>query len=178
MDGISELSGFSAQHADLADRLGPMVEQRLQRIRRMHFTLGGAVERGNGAVELTFERKNPIMLAVGADGESLRIVDGAWVDPFAPPLSDENEQWIATHGKWDVFDASEEPEYSGIVGGSLSAFWSLKTRVDRLCGVRLHFTNGTLDVVCNGDEVFVYLPNDLKLAREYVYVGGRFPRAQ
>ena len=95
---------------------------------------------------------------------------GRWDDPFAPPLSDENQAWIDVHGKWEAFDVSHEPGYSELVGKTLRRICLFRTELSTLCGARLHLDSKKLDIVCNGDEVFVYfLPNDVMLAGERVY---------
>jgi hypothetical protein len=53
----------------------------------------------DGAVEIVFADGGVLFCDTGPDGDSLRLEDFAWTDPFAGPLSPENEEFVRTSGK-------------------------------------------------------------------------------
>jgi hypothetical protein len=166
MDNLNEVSSF--------------IGRRLLCIRRVFFTLGDQIERDAGPIELTFAPSGVLLLAVGSDGETLEIREDPWADPFEPPISKENQDWIAEHGKWAAFDVSAEPGYRGLIGTTLNSIKVLRAPGGNPCGLRLAFDSQVLDFVGSGDEALVFLTqqDDLMLAAMKVYVGEELSRKE
>ena len=92
---------------------------------------------------------------VEGDGERLSVSHEPWTDPFAEPLDHENAMYVATHGKWTLFDVSTERPYSDVVGASLDSILPIANELGRLTGVSLEFGETVLNVFADCDELFV-----------------------
>lgn len=53
-----------------------------------------------------------------------------WRDPFAPPLTEENEAWIQEHGKWGRHDVSQYAPYHYFIGKPLTSISVLERIAD------------------------------------------------
>jgi hypothetical protein len=95
----------------LIDRhLGDVV----RRVERLRFSDGE-----EGELQLRFAT-SVLRFRGAGDGERLEVSDEPWRDPFAPPLSPENEEFVKTHGVWRLVDVSVEPGYREWVGTRLA----------------------------------------------------------
>lgn len=98
-----------------------LVGRALIGIRRMRYIVHQEVYSDRGPLELTFEGALPLVFDTAGNGQDLRVERGAWRDPFAEPLSQENRDWVARAGKWQAFDVSAEWPFSALFGRPLSA---------------------------------------------------------
>src|SRR6266545_507381 len=97
---------------------GKYVGDAISRVCRLRYQVGDEVvpTLDGGAVELTFSSGATLYGESGPDGDSLRVKDTPWVDPFAGPLSPENEEYVRTSGKWVRHDVSGEPPFDDLIG--------------------------------------------------------------
>lgn len=93
--------------------------RRISRIRRAFFEYKGQVEIAAGLLELTFDDDEVVVFDGAGNGQSLRVEAGPWLDPFDRPLSSENEEWIAQHGKLTAFDVSGEEPFDRLIGADV-----------------------------------------------------------
>jgi hypothetical protein len=148
------------------------VGQTVRRISRVFFTYQGTVSRESGPLEMWFTDGATLLLRGGGDGETLVASRSPWCDPFGEILSEENQTWIARHGRWSVFDVSGDPPYSGFVGVAVTSIQILRTDVGTICGARLEFGRKVLDFAVTADEEYVFFErNDIRLAEMKAYVG-------
>lgn len=91
-------------------------EKRLTRVQRMHFVFDEVVDRSEGELQFEFDDGSVLLCEGDADGETIRFGDTAWPDPFADPLSGRDAEFVRVHGKWGLFDVSEEDPWNRIVG--------------------------------------------------------------
>jgi hypothetical protein len=154
------------------DLLKQLVGRQLVRLSRIFYICSGQVERGTGPIEFEFEGGRIVHLKVGGDGESLVVEDRPWQDPFDDPISQENEEWIAEHGKWARFDVSGWPEFMNYIGRNLTSILPLYAFGGGLCGARLVFDDQVLDFAAVADEAYVFTGpgHDLRLASMEVIV--------
>lgn len=102
---------------------------------------GGALEDGDYAVQ--FSTPTAVLLLWGrGDGETLRVDDSAWVDPFIEPFSPENREYVARSGKWVKRDAPQVSRAGMTVGRRLVQAAPLRDAGTRLRGVALEFEGG------------------------------------
>ncbi|GAA0978215.1 hypothetical protein GCM10009555_040790 [Acrocarpospora macrocephala] len=133
-----------------------MVGKRLIQVRRAFYEFEGTVERDEGLIELSFSDGVSVRFDVGADGESLATREGPWVDPFAPPHSIENEEYIRTHGKYSAFDVSVEDPYREMIGREVSGVHSVIEQMGHKCsGIVIEFGDLRLLIEVVADGLYV-----------------------
>jgi hypothetical protein len=108
-------------------RIKDFIGLRLLGVRRAFYEFAGIPDRSEGLIELSFSNGKTVWFDVGPDGETLALYEGRWVDPFAPPLSSENEEYIHRHGKYSVYDVGGESEYRDLISKEIL---SVKNIVD------------------------------------------------
>ena len=137
--------------------LDNVLSSKLARVRRVNYVEPtGHFNAAEGPIELTFDGGFTLRLESGADGESLRVSVGEWVDPFAEPLSAENREFVEASGKRTVFDVSELEGYKLLIGQRVENF-SLMTRARKIVGVRLLIGPAALTAEVGADELLVEL---------------------
>ena len=109
------------QAVSISATMESLVGRALIGIRRMRYIVHEEVYSDRGPLELTFEGALPLVFDTAGNGQDLRVKRGAWRDPFAEPLSQENRDWVAKAGKWQAFDVSAEWPFSALIGRPLSA---------------------------------------------------------
>jgi hypothetical protein len=139
---------------DLAKYVGATVA----RVSRLRYQVGDDVEAANdGSIEITFGSGAVLLCEAGADGETVRIEDKPWVDPFAGPLSPENEEYVATSGKWTKFDVSEESPFTDLVGRKVSDVAPVDGGTGKRYGLVVNVSGYLLAVYTMADELRVRL---------------------
>ena len=135
------------------------VGERVQEIYRCYFSFEGEPDRSQGDLTLVFESGRTVRLTDTPHGYDLRITGERWVDPFAGPLDQENQQSIEECGRWQEVCVSAEPDWLPFVGKRVSAAGRLIYRDhDEPCGASLRFEGGLSLFVYNlSDEVKVEL---------------------
>ena len=129
------------------------------RISRLRYEVGGKVTSDpvDGAVEIVFTAGGVLFCDTGADGDSLTLQDFAWTDPFAGPLSPENEDYVRTSGKWVRHDVSAEPPFAELIGRKLFDVAPMLGSNDKLYGLLLDISGYKIVIYANADEVHVSL---------------------
>lgn len=129
------------------------------RISRLRYEVGGKVtsDPADGAVEIAFAGGGVLFCDTGPDGDSLRLQDSAWIDPFTGPLSPENEEFVRTSGKWVRYDVSTEPQFVDLIGRKLFDIAPMVGSTGRLHGLLLDISGFKFLIYANADEVHVSL---------------------
>jgi hypothetical protein len=91
----------------------------IRRVRRIHYVYDGRPDTDFGPVELTIGERL-FLFDNEADGESLRVTETAWADPFPEPLSSEDREFVERSGKWTAFDVSTLRRWAKPIGERLS----------------------------------------------------------
>ncbi|WP_159398002.1 hypothetical protein [Sorangium cellulosum] len=128
----------------------------LRAVARIFFEHGGQIEAGDGALELYLDDGSVFFLDGSADGERLRVQDAPWVDPFQPPISDENRLYIEQSGKWSRVEQSDDPKFSGLIGKVIASVKVLVNEFGREAGVQFSIGGTELWFVVAGDECHVH----------------------
>lgn len=127
----------------------------IQQVRRIHYVFNGRADTDFGPVELTIGSR-PYLLDNGSDGESLRITEAAWTDPFVEPLSEENREFVDQAGKWTPFDVSALGNWATLIGEVLTDVEPISNETGKTTGVLLRTGHGgQLRLGVMADELFV-----------------------
>jgi hypothetical protein len=130
----------------------------IARVCRLKYQIGQEiVSDDSGAVEITFTGGSTFFCDSGPDGDSVRIHDDAWIDPFAEPLSPANEDYVRTSGKWTKCDVSDEAHFAHLVGRKLIDVAPMSGATGKLYGLLLNVSGYLLAVYANVDELHVRL---------------------
>lgn len=134
--------------------LGQLVGKKLTRVRRAFYVHQGEVERSFGDVELQFDSDEIVLLDSGANGYSVDVAYHEWRDPFAGELTPENQEFVATHGKWSIFDVSMEEPFHALLGGALQDVCEIIGYKEQRIGYIFGVAGYLLAVYVHGDETF------------------------
>lgn len=132
-----------------------LLGKRIVKLARVFYEYSGVLEREDGALEVVLENAT-YLLDSESDGERVRIEEGAWIDPFAPPLSDENQRFVEVHGRWRRTDCSQEQPYAQMIGQTIAAAQPLRNFAGTVVGVRLATPGKDLWFIVDSDECRVY----------------------
>jgi len=140
-------------HKPLPDQLA-IPSNCVSKICRIFYALGGAVEQGDGELELYFG--DEVMRFSGAaDGETLRAARDVWHDPFAAPLSANNETYVRDNGKWTRVDVSDLDPYATFIGKVIHGARWIRNDAGTITGVVLDTENSSLRFQVDCDECHV-----------------------
>jgi hypothetical protein len=140
----------------LPSSLKSLPGKRVRSVARILFEHGGRFDADDGPLELFLDDGTVVLLDGAGDGESLRLRNAHWVEPFEPPLSEENRLFIERHGKWCRVDQSSEPTFSRLVGKVISSVMILVNEFDKVAGVQLSIEGTNLWFVVAADECHVH----------------------
>jgi hypothetical protein len=135
-------------------RLSSHVGHEITRVERLRYDFQGQRELEGGDVQLWFD-DGVVHLSVASDGETLRLEQAPWQDAFSGPLSSENEEYIASHGKWTLVDVSSELPFAGLVGNRLAKVSPLANRFGKLVGAQMVAGDVLFNVYVRSDEITV-----------------------
>jgi hypothetical protein len=127
----------------------------VSRIRRILYENAGSFHSDKGPIELTLMDHGSLLLQPASDGETLAIREGAWADPFSPPLSPENAEFVRTHGKWTAVDVSTKDPFRSLVGAKAELVRPVLNPAGGMVGMAAVFGRATLRVDVHGDELVV-----------------------
>ena len=83
-----------ADALDLQEFKALAVRKKITGLRRILFCFGGQAADDRGPLELTFDWNISVTVDAAPNGQDLAIRRRTWIDPFTPPLSIENEEWV------------------------------------------------------------------------------------
>jgi hypothetical protein len=135
--------------------LSALVGQRVTRIARILYQYRGAIDPGNGPLEIEAAGR-VLLLDAKAQGDCLRVRERAWEDPFVEPLSNENRAYVEEHGKWHKVDCSLHDGYSDFISQPLTDIRALENEWRDIAGVRLSVAARSFWFVVEGDECHLY----------------------
>jgi hypothetical protein len=124
-------------------------------VRRVWYVLRDDVNDSAGPIEIAFADGSAVVLDAGPDGEALAISTARWVDPFEPPLSPENEQYVEASGRWTAFDVSGQAPYSALVGVALDGVEPHVNPGGKLIGATMRAGTTVVRAEVEGDEISV-----------------------
>jgi hypothetical protein len=127
----------------------------VQCVRRVHYVFNGRPDTDFGPVELTIGER-VFLFDNAPDGESLRIIEHAWHDPFREPLSEENREFVERSGKWTAFDVSTLGPWAKLIGEPLADVEPITNEDGKTTGILLRTTHGGLiRLGVMADELFL-----------------------
>jgi hypothetical protein len=131
----------------------------VSRVSRLRYQLGDDIVSGanEGAVEIGFGDGTTLHCDAGPDGETIRAEDTPWVDPFAEPLSPENEEYVRTSGKWIKQDVSDEEPFADLIGRRVVDVAPITGTTGKQYGLVLNVSGYLLALYVNADELRVRL---------------------
>lgn len=135
-------------------KISSRLRQRIVRVERLRYDYLGRQEHEGGDVQLWFD-DGVLHMTVAADGETVRVEDGPWVDPFSGPRSLDNEAYVAKHGKWNLVNVSDEVPFSGLVGKTIEQVAPLTNRFGRIIGAQIVAGEVVFNVYVYADELIV-----------------------
>jgi len=143
---------MNARHMDTLQQLRSYVGRRITKIERLGYEFRGSQDIDNGDLQVWFNG-DVLRFGVCSDGESLRVEEQPWKDPFAAPLSEENERYVETHGRSVLVDVSAEPGFDALIGQPLQEVLPLVNEFGKLIGVSLHVGPTVVDVHVEFDDL-------------------------
>jgi len=100
----------------LEESVAAFVNQEVIGLRRVHYVGPDGEIYPNGALELRFRAGNIVVFDCSPNGQDLRLTEGPWEDPWAPPLDEETVKFLEESGRPRVFDVSRVSPYSRLLG--------------------------------------------------------------
>ena len=82
-------------------------------------------------------------------------METGWQDPFEGHMTDDNIEFIRTHGRWRLVDMSGRPRYRDFVGTQLASVLPLTNRFGNLIGVQLQANGTVMNAFVHADDVHV-----------------------
>ena len=157
--------GSTKHLASIERTLRPVLGKRIRGIFRVWYDFQGELDKSDGPIELDFSDDSVLVITGQSDGESLKVSNARWRDPFEPPISRENEDYISQYGRWRRVSVSDEEPYKEFVGRSVAAIDLLENQFGRLAGAGIIAAGGSMYIVVEGDEDHVYFgqPIDFKI---------------
>jgi hypothetical protein len=135
--------------------LRALVGKRIASVARVLYEYEGRVDASDGALELRLADGGTLLLEGAADGERLRLRSDGWVDPFLPPLSEENLAFVSKHGKWCRVECSADPAWSALVGQPVSSVSVLENQFGSIAGASMSVGAVTFWFLVECDECHV-----------------------
>lgn len=135
--------------------LAKFVGETVTRVFRLRYQIGDRItSRDDGSVELVFASGAILLCESGSDGDSVRVRDTAWIDPFAGPLSPENDEFVRTSGKWVRHDVSEEQPFDEMINQKIFDIAPM-TGIRKTYGLLVNLSGPLLAFYAIADELHV-----------------------
>jgi hypothetical protein len=138
--------------------LSKYIEVKIARIFRLKYEVNGRIVSGNdGSVEIVFDDGALLRVDSGPSGDTVRLRDDPWSDPFSGQLSRENEEFVRKAGKWTRFDMSDDEQFADLIGRDISdiAPVSGSGSERKLYGVVLNVSGDLVALYCAADQLRV-----------------------
>lgn len=136
------------------DTLRPLEDTTLTQVRRIFYVFKGEVDRHEGEVELTFSSGQVVLGQAGPEGYSMRLGYEPWVDPFEGHMTPENQEYVATHGKAEAFDVSDEAPFNDRIGKKVTDIFEIAGISGWCIGYVFYIGGEMLVMWANCDETF------------------------
>jgi len=138
-----------------ARSLGRMEGRVISTITRVRYVSPDGSVSDTGPMELRLSDGSSAVFDVGPDGETLRVDEGPWQDPFQEPLSPDNRAYVQEVGKWTAFDVTDEYPYSALTGQRLEAVAAQENSLGYPERVSFRTQAATVSVAVGADELVV-----------------------
>ncbi len=154
MDGLTVPGEFVS---DTVSVLRPLVNDRVVGCRRIFFQFAGSFDTASGPLELLTRDHGPVLFEAGADGDSLAVRNEQWIDPFEGKVTEENLEWIASHGTWTAVDVSGDLPWASLLNGTIDEFEVVHENAigDIVTGTRIHIGGAILSALVRADDLVV-----------------------
>lgn len=151
-----------------SEQLNRLVGQVILEVNRVLFKFKGEFDE-DGPLELLLESGEAVLMDGDGDGETLRIRNTRWVDPFRGPLNEENKCYIESHGKWTCVEVSHQPYYRDFKGEVIICVETLSNEFGVEAGVSIETKTAKLWFTVMADEYWVTwsLPRGYRVERRY-----------
>lgn len=97
----------------------------------------GYIDCDDAELEIFCENNRLLRLSTASDGERVALHRKPWIDPFMPPISKENQDYIQEYGKWVLFDIDDFPEFSVMIGEKISGIDTIINKFGVLSGLAI-----------------------------------------
>jgi hypothetical protein len=120
-------------------------------LRRAVFVVRAKVDGATGPIELTFDNGDTFCFDFAAGRADVLITPGAWAEQFPEPVSEVNQDFLWSSGKWEIVDfGSALWSYRQIIGRPLTGVQALGSG-----GIRLDFDGIVIIIEAVADELCV-----------------------
>jgi hypothetical protein len=127
----------------------------IRRVRRVFYVFKGQPDTDFGPIELTIGERT-FLFDNEPDGDSLRVRQEVWLDPFSEPLAMEKRAFVEASGKWTAFDVSTDPSWARLIGEPLIGVEPVVSDAGKTTGIVLRTEHGgVLRLGVMADELFV-----------------------
>lgn len=133
--------------------LAPFVGAELRGVGREFFEFGDEVDRDEGPLHLRLGNED-LRFRSGADGQTLTVTVGRWVDPWAK-MDDVLAKSVAEFGKWTFFDVSVDPLVQEFIGSRFLGVTDHRPSTVGTIEATLVFEAGHINLNADGDELTV-----------------------
>ena len=121
---------------------------------RVLYEYKGSFDNNDGDLIIDFDGTK-LWLTSGPPYDSLIVKSGTWTDPFKEPVSPENSEFIATHGKWTLRVCDADLPFRECVGRKFVSVSNLMSMHGCLAGLRMQFEEHPLYFYIGGDMSIV-----------------------
>ncbi len=149
--------------------LAAMVGATIARIERIHYVYQGETNTDTGDLQLTMHDGRVYWLRGAGNGETLQVRQARWEDPFAPPLSPENAEFVRLSGKHTLFHVSEQERLKPLIGQVIHAALPVRDEHGVLRGAHLLVNGQTLTFVIDCDDG--WLLEEERMSEEFAAIG-------
>lgn len=127
----------------------------IEKISPVKFFFRGKVDSDDTPLQIQLKDDEVLFFDAGGDGESLKVKVDAWVDPFTTPISEENQEYLESHGKWEIVDVSGDDFFGKIIGEKITEIEPVYGHAGKLVGATLILPTARLNIVVEWDELRV-----------------------
>ena len=141
----------------------------VESVRVIGFVFNGKPNAENFHLELHLDTGQTRLLRPGRDGESLRISQEPWRDPFEEPITEINAAFVKQYGKWSVLELSSFTPVASLVGQKLTAIAPVFNQTAKLIGLHLITQRGCVSYLVEWDEGHILSGCDDEMLTEKGY---------
>ena len=135
----------------------PYLSKHIITISRICYVYKNETDFETGPLELKFTGNMVLHLTGKGDGERLAVNNAHWRDPFAQPLDTDTQEYVQKHGKWTLFDMSDQQPYDRFLGQPLDSLRFIRNQFGTIAGLEMNFKEQMLNFIVNCDEDYVFI---------------------